>query len=561
MNFALNHAILATVTEGDSEYEAHLRERLKLLREHFAGGKIHIAAHLAKDFEESLLAVRADESGHVDLSTVDGRIRSMALAVEHFDWRDKVKAANSLRDVQEEYFRFIHTQFGELHQSVVERGNPSPHIAAKHLASDPEARAHVCEIMHEFVDLVHEFWASAADAVTFHLQDFRGLKTVFGGDLFPSSGGITIRTSTIYSDTLIVPDPFLQSKHILERAADHIKAYYFFKAALNLCNIARLALADVNPPIVCILPHPSSLSESRREFLQYEMERVGLLHVGEIFGRKFENEEDVQAYAASLKDVDAVEKAIKNRAKLVFDTNYTGTLAEQIAQHKIDSRLRLPDMTPGETVAFHCFGRVGQASDLLFKSRELGGVPLVDAPTSWIHLQWYLEHISELSPDGGHLVDEHVLRALDGPAAWLGDVPEEAIVEIRRAGALSEIREKLGAGVAQIVARDASDFDASSSRVYHNLDHWFAEHQAAIKELTQDKMRFAGVDLASCVVYGAVEIAAAIFPGVNLISTFLDQTVGTPRIARLPEKYADLKERSKTLKNSTAGLLFASRKA
>jgi hypothetical protein len=544
---------------SDPEYDTRLQARLKLLQQALADGKVSFAENVADDAEASLLAVRTNPDGSANLSTVDVRVRALALAIEGLDTRDRVKSANSLGDVTEAYFRHMNLEFGKFYESVVAKG-ASIHEAAIHFASDEESRRHVLEIIPDFVAQQQEFWEAAADSVTYHLQDFRGLKSVYGGDLFPASDGVTVRTSSIYADTVVLPDPFLQAAHIFERSDDRSKAYYFFKSALNLCSVARLALANLETPIVTILPHPGSLSESRRDFLRFEMVRVGLLHAERLFGRMFDDEADVTEFVKSLSDVSKLEAALVDPSRLLFDTEYIEPLEQQIERYKKAVRIPVPRMTPGEFVWLHCKSRSGQASDLLYKSRELGGVPLVDAPTSWKHFLWHLEYTSEAGPRGDRLVDEHVLRAIEGPAAWLGDVPEEAIIEIRRSGALEDVRERLSAGIQQIVDRDPADFDGSRSRVFHNIDQWFDEHQRQLKEMEKDKLAFAGIELTRGIVYGAISIASAIgTSGLSLVNTFIEQTGGTPHLGSLSEKYKALQNRALAHRNSVAGMLFAKR--
>lgn len=549
------------MSNEDPEYEERLRRRLEILRKEFEDGTISIPDD--EELTKSLLAMRVDRSGKVDLSTVDGLVRSLALATEGMRWRENVKAGNSLRDINEEYFRFINIQFGEMYRGALERGL-TINQAARVLASSEEHRKEVNESLPELLEQMTEFWSTVDDATIFHLQDYRGLKAVFGGDLFPASDGASIRTSAVYADTAIVPDPFLQSDHIFGRAEEHIKAFYFFKAALNLCSVARLALADVDPPIICVLPHPSDLSDGRREFVRFEMERLGLVHAGRIFGREFESSEQLFDFGKTLTTPEELQRALADPKRLLFDTDFDGPLEEQLKRYVEGVRVRVPTMTPGELVAFHCNGRMGQASDLLLKSRELHGVPMMDAPTSWVHLRWCLEYLADKDVAGERLVDQHILHALDddrrGPLAWLGNIPEDALIEMRTTGGLHEVREKLGAGLNGIVGRDPADFSASSARVYANLDEWMSEHQKALEELRKAKLKFAGVDVASCIVYGAVEVAAAIgIPGVSLVNTFFEQTSGTPKLRELPAKYAQLRDQAHALSSSTAGIFFGAR--
>ena len=82
------------------DYEERLRYRLKILSEPLKADKVKIASHLAEGFEESFRNIKYDESGEIILESVDGRIRSMALAIEHFDTRAKLKKEISLVEIQ-----------------------------------------------------------------------------------------------------------------------------------------------------------------------------------------------------------------------------------------------------------------------------------------------------------------------------------------------------------------------------------------------------------------------------------------------------------------------------
>ena len=64
-------------------YEENLRGRLKIFSEHLKAGKVKITPHVSEIFEESWRNIKYDESGEIILESVDGRIRSMALAVEY----------------------------------------------------------------------------------------------------------------------------------------------------------------------------------------------------------------------------------------------------------------------------------------------------------------------------------------------------------------------------------------------------------------------------------------------------------------------------------------------
>lgn len=108
------------------EYEERLQRRLKILKQQFEQGKIHIAEGLK--VTDSLKAVRALPDGTIDLSTVDGLVRSMALMAEHIHDGEELKKANPLAEIQKTYFDFLHTNFGHFYEIMVERGL-TPHEA------------------------------------------------------------------------------------------------------------------------------------------------------------------------------------------------------------------------------------------------------------------------------------------------------------------------------------------------------------------------------------------------------------------------------------------------
>ncbi|MFS1429727.1 hypothetical protein LMH73_022050 [Vibrio splendidus] len=89
-------------SKEEMEYEERLRRRLKILQEQFKAGKVKLAEGL--DVEKSLLAVRTRPDGEIDLDTVDGLVRSMALAVTAMHDREEMKKEASLSEIQNMYF-------------------------------------------------------------------------------------------------------------------------------------------------------------------------------------------------------------------------------------------------------------------------------------------------------------------------------------------------------------------------------------------------------------------------------------------------------------------------
>src|SRR5690554_8211288 len=100
------------------------------------------------------------------------------------------------------------------------------------------------------------------------------------------------------------------------------------------------------------------------------------------------------------------------------------------------------------------------SNELLIKSRRLNGTPIIDAPTSWKYLTWKMEYDSERaeSQTGEH--DLHIERGQQGCAInemeWLGNIPPDAVSDIREKGVMYDIRPMLGNGSVDIVNSNLS---------------------------------------------------------------------------------------------------------
>lgn len=281
--------------------DAELRRRLAILRQKFSEGKISIAAHLAEGVEESFGKVRYGSDGEVDLSTVDGRVRSMAMMAAVMSDRDDMKAAASLAEIQSAYFQRITAMFEQPYE-IMREHKADPHSFSWALHKDGEHVEGNYPLIEPFVSELSEFWNSVSEPVRYHLQDMQALKGVFGGDLFPSYEKNIASTAGLYLDTIILTDPFMNSIDLFPRWPKHDAVRMFVKHGLQLMNYRDLALADVGHPIVAILPFESSHDESYRKILFDAAGIKALQHAEALFGRKFSATEELHEFLSTFSD-------------------------------------------------------------------------------------------------------------------------------------------------------------------------------------------------------------------------------------------------------------------
>ena len=539
--------------------EAELRRRLKLLKQHLGDGKIVISEHLRDGFPASFGTVRYGSDGEIDLSTVDGRVRSMALMMAGIDHRNQVKDATSLLEVQQLYFESIETNFGDLYQHMVTAG-ATPHQFSSALARHPENVDHLYPVISDFMGSLTEFWESAADVVSYHLQDMNITKGVFGGDLFPV--GNIASTCGLYLDTIVLTDPFMNCKSLFPRWGKEEAVRYLLKNAMNVLSYKELALADLPSPIVAILPFESSFKKEKYDTIAEWAKDDALIHAGRIFGRKFSSVEELRYFGASLDTPEKVAREVSDRERLLFDTEWTGSIEEQLQRAFQDWGVVAGAPNAGSYVANQCLSRMMQATDLLAKSRSLGGIPLIEAETSWRYFNWKLEYDA---PVGEHNLPLHLLQGLQwagkNKMQWLGKIPPAALIEMRQQGAVDEIRSVLTAGVEEVSETNESNFMAIGEKIVENINDAFAKHQEALTEVKRKRLRFWGHDIGTWIVTGAIEVGAAFAgtPLFGLASFAAGQVTDAPKLKDLPKGFRDVAEERSKVQKSPLALFFKHR--
>ncbi|MNP35263.1 hypothetical protein D3C76_1285870 [compost metagenome] len=153
------------------------------------------------------------------------------------------------------------------------------------------------------------------------------------------------------------------------------------------------------------------------------------------------------------------------------------------------------------------------------------------------------------------------MRALSAEAdknlEWLGNVPPETVLNIRKAGLAEELRSLLGQGVSELIKVRPKNYFRTADQVVENLDRAFAAHQASLKDARNKKLKLYGIDVASCLAAGTIGVAGALTGSVALgaLGGVLGM-VGLPNLKDIRTKYKDLQAEQNARENSPTGLLF-----
>lgn len=553
-------------SQEELDYEEREKRRVLILKELLEQGKINVAEGMRGELQESLKRARFDENGEPDLSTIDGRIRSMALAAEHFDYIEKTKNAISLFDIQRLYFERIDGNFNFFYKQML-KFKTNPHELASSIAYGKSDINHLNDVIEPFFKDLQEFWEAVAESGYLHLDDHRdSIKGVFGGDLFPAHNENIASKCGIYTDTIVLPCPFIRCREFFTRWSKEQRVYFLIKHALNILQYKELALADVSKPIVVILPDKEMMDEFAFEQIKELGEKDSLHHASKIFGRNFESTQELFDFAEKLDTIEKVFKEIIDENRILFDVDFKEPLKVQI-QNQMSGQANqlLGTSNPGVIVAAMAFGRMSVCNEILIKSAKVNGIPLIDAPTSWEYFKWKLEYDTERTFPNEDFSKLHIVKGLEGLSntnlKWIGKIPPKGLIELRKTGAIDEIRQILSKGIDEIVLSNELDFLTTSNKVLENLDLAFKQHEESINKLIAKKWKVAGKDFGSWIVMGSVEIASACIgtPLYGLSTVALNQILDAPKIKDLPKTFDKMKEieNEKTnIKRSPLGLIF-----
>jgi hypothetical protein len=537
-----------------------LHRRIELLKEKLKEGKISFAPHLIDGFWESMSKVRVLSDGMIDPETVDSRVRSLCTFIAYDNDRQEWKDAVSLKEIQEAFFQRVTYAFGQLFEMMTE-ANSDPYKFSGWFSSDSKRVTDCLPVIDEFLKEIIKFWKNISDPTWVHLEDSFDSKAVFTGELFPDSRSNIASSTGLYFETTILPDPFLKISPLLRTMQDKDKCYEIIRLSLQVLSYKTLALADLEKPIIAILPDRHHLEENYRNFVYDCAVSDSIEHTKLLFGEEVKDGDELIDYYSHFTEISDIIDKLINPSKLVFATEWDGTLSQQIQRYLDEEGSKLGYKKPGEAVYMQLISRFSQANDSFQRSLQVGGTPVMKAETSWIWYRQMLEYNAGNSQRES-IGDLHIARALNSnikkEIPWIGNIPPDSLIELRQSGALEEIRHVLSKGLKNIIETEPNNFNRTGDQVFENLDKAFSEHESKIRELSSKKWKFAGKDIGSFIVVGGIEIAAAVtgLPLFGAVGAMAGLTGAIPNVKELKEKYGKLAAEESKIKNTGIGMLL-----
>jgi len=508
-----------------------------------------------------LSAVRLAEDGKIDAASVGSQVRAAARASAGADVYRAMKQI-SLQEVQTRYFEILDNNFGSIFSEMKRRGLDPQQLARVMATQDRVVDAFMSDLQ-EFTAGLAVFWDVHGPIVELHLRDQRTLKTVFGGDVFPSYTNNIACSVGLYADTIVLPDPL----HSLTTYAESLPPKELFrlalKHALNALSYRELALAPLDVPIVVFAPDYVS-DKGYRSVLESAAEADMLQHFSAIFGIEFSSQAELDAFLNPLPDCDSILKHAVDPGRILFDVGSTEPFSTQFSDYARDFlKNDIAATKPGFVLRKMLYGRLLVVNDAVLRSNRFGGNPLIDAPTSWRYFQWKNEYREKsILADVDARRDALIAKAisLDGRQhKMLNGIPTGSLIELRKNGALAELREIIRRGIGDVESTSESDLTAVGNHVIGNIDSALDDHAKQLERLASERRKFYGFDVSRWMGSSALSIASLLFPHYKSQIEDVKKAVDLlepPPLKEILTRHKEMKSESARLKLSPAGIMF-----
>lgn len=399
-----------------------------------------------------------------------------------------------------------------------------------------------------------------------------GFKLIVGGsERFTASTVNAVRSMLLYSDTILIPDPG-PSWLAVDRREEQFPITWLLAAAFFLLALKPLVDADLPYPAVLVVPTFDRRLVLESEETRDQISRFKLEFFSNHLGRYFEDESEIYHFARSsesefLKAVDS------KRLFYAPEGDGTETICEALRLYKgFVSRYRsrpykdvFSRWSDGEIVVNGIEERIEPQYHLRDNAEWLNANPMM-----WHDAQWhYFKLCAEVSEK--RLKEEEVvsaqtlstIRALNTPGLqWLGNVPIQSLVELRRRNENETFRKKMREFIGALHESALVDIDRVAAEVSRGITSLVVEHQNELRKI-EDKYRpqYVGTAGASWVTVAA-QFLPWLFPSLPEIPDVLGKVAAPIALA---SSYAKVKIHEsfekKRASQTLTGVLSAARTA
>ena len=466
----------------------------------------------------------------------------------------------NLQGIQREYFSiiddFLHNATDGLHKSV-----GTSYELIEQLKSSPSQANGADKAFEIAFTALQNFYTEHETILFSGARDIGGMKIVLGGSSrFTDSQFDSVRKMLMYVDTILIPDPILPWVESA-REEEQFKFVHFLKNAFTLWKLKPIVDAPLHDMPILVFPSWEKRLEENDKITQQRITALSVELLGRLLEESFVDIGDLFKYSDSR---GAHLLGVLHKQGLLITPDGTmdqspedflASYREYCKTYRAGVAATLPEKIPDGAVAILAFTeRIAPQFHLLENSAELHSHPMPCTPASERYYSALSNTLSDRLEKQSYVkpASVSILKALNSKKlSWLGNIPVEALVELRKNNENEKFRSKLGHYCQELSAAELDDIDRIAAHVGRGIDSLLNEHQ---KEIQSIQDRYQHLYLTTGIA-AWITVAAAFVPA---LAPFAGKLFASSAIAAtyLGEK---LKERAdtKAIAKSLLGMLAA----
>jgi len=375
-----------------------------------------------------------------------------------------------LDNVHGEYFDLLNEYFGGIYITGANKFLQARRITEMKLAA---------KIIIQSVDDLNEdicaFWDKNANTVISHLQHSVNFRANYCGTLSPLDGYDFVKRTALYVDSILIEDPLIMITQLKDLSEDNAYLSRMIEHVFNLIDMKELFFGLGDYPVLTIFP-PFRTERNRQEIMN-AVNASGLKYFETLMEAPFSDIGSFFEYMKNIKDLRALSEIIKHPQMLPKSESQSHPEFLQEVYERITGESKVyKDASVGETLALKVLGQLTAVGTESFNSAQLSAQMVFDSSIHWKMYKWGLTNDFK-QPD----IDNVIINSLQlDEFKWLGNVPMNKLLQMRREGELSSLRSLIGKNIYSSTHASA-DLEISAKQAMSNIEDALIDHS---KELS-----------------------------------------------------------------------------
>jgi len=378
------------------------------------------------------------------------------------------------KKIIEEYFELVDSYFKSIKQYLGD--DDESHIElGEQIARYPLISELILDAVDDIKQAILDFWEKNQTNVRNFIISQEGLKCLYSGDISPYSLERFIKRTSLYVDTIIIPDPL----YVMTMFASANRKWYLNKLLRHVFNVWRLKdliLADSEKTILILYP-VDLRTISNADDLIFGAKQQHVEYISKLFEKDLKTEEETTQYLTSFQtqsdffDNLKYPKLLPNK----FNTpeKFVHFANEMIQAGKKSANLRM--QTVGDIFYQYTRGQFIRVTEHKFYCSEFNAEPIYDNESAWFFMNYVL---------GGTDIDTAIINALQREQfEWIGNAPLEVIKILREEGELEYMRQTLRQGIFSLSTKRDDDLSKTISVLENNLKIAFDKQKKDINNI------------------------------------------------------------------------------